>query len=58
VLIRSALRINPDHAQAHCNLGRAYLQQGRLDDAIRELQIAAQLGFEPARELLAQKGLL
>jgi len=40
-----ALRIDPDHANAHLNLGRAYGQQGRIDDAIRECQ--AELRIKP-----------
>jgi len=51
---QAALRINPDFAMAHLNLGLAYGQQGRWDEAVREAETALQLGFEPARELLAE----
>ena len=38
--IQAALRINPDYADAHYNLGVAYEQQDRTDEAIREYQAA------------------
>ena len=32
------MQINPDYADAHCNLGVAYWQQGQFEEAIREYQ--------------------
>jgi hypothetical protein len=50
------LRVNPDLAEGHFSLGLAYGQQGREDEAIREVRIAARLGHQPAREALAAWG--
>ncbi|MEA3341475.1 MAG: tetratricopeptide repeat protein, partial [Chloroflexota bacterium] len=55
---QAALRINPNYAEAHYSLGVTYGLQGRRDETIREVQLAAQLGYEPAREVLVQMGLL
>jgi len=55
---QSALRTKPDYAEAHHNLGVIYHQQGFLDYAVREWQIALRLGYEPARQWLAQAGML
>ena len=40
---QAALRINPDYAEAHYNLGVVYGQQGRTDEAIREYQAALRI---------------
>ncbi len=40
---QAALRINPDYAEAHYNLGVVYGQQGRIDEAIREYQAALRI---------------
>ena len=45
---QAALRINPDYAEAHYNLGEAYGQQGRLDEAIREYQAALRISPDHA----------
>ena len=36
--MREALRFNPDHAEAHYNLGNALFQQGRRGDAVRRFR--------------------
>ena len=38
-----ALRLKPDDAEAHSNLGIAFQLQGRTADAVRELRDAARL---------------
>jgi len=53
---QAALRVNPDYAEAHCGLGIAYNLQGRLMETRLEARLALQLGYEPARQLLAQLG--
>jgi cytochrome c-type biogenesis protein CcmH/NrfG len=40
---RAALRFNPNHAEAHNNLGVALAMTGRLDEAIVALSRAARL---------------
>jgi Flp pilus assembly protein TadD len=40
---RAAIRLKPDSAGAHNNLGIAYASQGKLDKAIAEFQITSQL---------------
>jgi tetratricopeptide (TPR) repeat protein len=54
-----ALQINPDFIEAqenlalsHFNLAGLLLEQGQQDNAIREITLAAELGFKPAQELL------
>ena len=42
------LRINPDDAEAHFNLGVIYGQQGRTDEAIREYQAALRINPDDA----------
>jgi tetratricopeptide (TPR) repeat protein/predicted Ser/Thr protein kinase len=42
-LYRSFLAVHPDAATAHNNLGRVYMQMGRWDEAIAELQQALRL---------------
>lgn len=46
------MRINPSDAGDHATLGRVYAQQGRLEDAVKELWTAARLGSEEALRLL------
>ncbi len=50
------ISINPNDADAHFNLGMAYMQQRRskksVREGIREVEIAAQLGSQPAQALL------
>jgi tetratricopeptide (TPR) repeat protein len=43
-----ALSVEPNNAQWHYLLSTIYAQQGH-PEAVREMQIAAQLGFEPAK---------
>jgi tetratricopeptide (TPR) repeat protein len=40
---QSALRINPDYAEAHCSLGNALLKKGAVDDAIAEYRKAVEI---------------
>ena len=40
---REALRLDPNNAFACCDLGAAFLHQGRLDEAIKQLSEAARL---------------
>jgi tetratricopeptide (TPR) repeat protein len=40
---RTAIRPQPDDAQAHCDLGQALSQQGKLDEAIAEFRAAIRL---------------
>lgn len=46
-----ALRIAPDRAKAHYNLGRAYLQMGNRDLAMREYGVLQKLDTESAEKL-------
>ena len=54
--LRKAIEINPRHADAHRNLGVALGFQGRVDEAIREVQAALRLQPDSAeaREQLAR----
>ena len=49
-----AIRLKPDHAEAHNNLGVAFYQQGRTGEAIRQFQEALRLkpGLARARKNL------
>ena len=51
-----AVRVKPDYALAHNNLGYALAQKGQLDEAIRQYQEALRLdpGCVPARSNLAR----
>jgi tetratricopeptide (TPR) repeat protein len=40
---QEAIRLKPDYAEAHSNLGTAFYQQGRTGEAIREFQEALRL---------------
>ncbi len=40
---REAIRLKPDHANAHCNLGLALDKTGRTDEAMREFREALRL---------------
>ncbi|MGI8500842.1 MAG: tetratricopeptide repeat protein, partial [Hassallia sp.] len=40
---KAALHLDPNYANAHNNLGLALYNQGKLDDAIAELEIAVHL---------------
>lgn len=50
---QTALAIYPDEGQWHYVLGTLYGDQGH-PDALRELQTAAHLGFEPAQYIVAK----
>jgi tetratricopeptide (TPR) repeat protein len=39
----SAIRIEPESVEAHNNLGRVYMNEGRFEDAIRELERAREI---------------
>ena len=43
VIFRSALELNPEHADAHANLGAALAHQGVLDEAIRHFDEALRI---------------
>ena len=49
-----AIKISPDFADAHCNLGYAYQLQGRRDDAVKHYRAALEINprLSKARELL------
>jgi len=40
---QTAIRLKPDYAEAHNNLGIIYAKQGRLDEAILEFRVALSL---------------
>ena len=40
---REALRLKPDSAEAHSNLGKTLVDQGKLDEAIAEYRSAMRL---------------
>jgi Flp pilus assembly protein TadD len=40
---QTAVRLNPNYAEAHNNLGSAYAEKGLMDKAIEHFQIAAKL---------------
>jgi TolB-like protein/DNA-binding SARP family transcriptional activator/Flp pilus assembly protein TadD len=42
--LQQVLRADPEFAGAHVNLGRVYIQQARVPEAIGELQVAVELG--------------
>jgi tetratricopeptide (TPR) repeat protein/serine/threonine protein kinase len=42
--LAEAVRLHPDHPEAHCNLGHALREQGRLDEALAELRRGHELG--------------
>ena len=46
---QEALRLKPDHAEAHNNLGIAFYQQRRTGEAIRQFQEALRLKPDFAR---------
>ena len=41
--LQEVLRLKPDYAEAHNNLGTAFYQQGRTGEAIRQFQEALRL---------------
>ncbi|RCV63795.1 hypothetical protein C5S53_12055 [Methanophagales archaeon] len=52
---RDALRINPNHAGAHGNLGILYSKTGKKEEANKELEIAKRLFDEQGREADVKK---
>jgi tetratricopeptide (TPR) repeat protein len=40
---QTALRLKPDYAKAHKNLGFAYIKRGLKNDALRELKAALKI---------------
>lgn len=51
-----AVRLMPGYLEAHCNLGNAFIGQGRLAEATAEFEAALKVkaDFEPARRGLAR----
>ncbi len=55
---KEAIRLNPDHADAHNNLGLAYLQIGEKNSALEEQKKLSYLDGELAQRMrLFQQGL-
>ena len=54
-MLREAIRLAPDSAESHNNLGIALASNGNLDEAVREFQQALKLkpGFADAQRNLA-----
>lgn len=52
--LKKALRINPDHLQAHYNLGVVYYHQENYQEAVREMEIVLKIspGDDKARRIL------
>jgi tetratricopeptide (TPR) repeat protein len=50
---RLAVRIAPSYPEAYYNLAVAYGLTDQRDEALENLEIAADLGYAPAREALA-----
>jgi Flp pilus assembly protein TadD len=57
------VRLVPEFAEAHCNLGNALAQSGRLPEAVEQYQLALQFkpdfaearnNLEQARRMMAQ----
>ena len=48
---RQAIRIDPDYANAHSNLGKAYLDLNRKSYALDQYKILKELDSELANEL-------
>ena len=48
---KQAIRINPDDADAHCNLGIAYLLIGDMNSALNEYKILKELDIDLANKL-------
>ncbi len=44
-----AVRLKPDHAEAHANLGNGLMERGQLDEAIAEYRVALQLRPDAAQ---------
>jgi tetratricopeptide (TPR) repeat protein len=42
-LLKNAIKLSPDHAESHYNLGIAYSQKGMLKEAQEEMGLAMQL---------------
>ena len=51
--LQRAIELKPDYAHPHYNLARAYAQLGRLDEAVRHLQVCLKAGFITMDQLLA-----
>jgi len=41
--LREALRVNPEDANAHCNLANILVKRGRLEDAITHYTVAIRI---------------
>ena len=46
--LRTAIRIKPGYARAHCNLGSCLGEQGKIDEAVAEFRTAIRLNHELA----------
>ena len=41
--MREIVKVSPEYADAHYELGKALLQRGNIDDAVQSLEVAAKL---------------
>ena len=48
---RESVELSPENGLFRHRLGRLYLKQNRLDDALKEYKIAEQLGYDAARDI-------
>ena len=51
VLCEQSVQIDPDNGLFRHRLGRVYLEQGRMDTALAEFELAAALGHDSRRKI-------